>query len=538
MRILVIENNSLQLAAIIHDLKQIYPNAHIHPPPERSINGTDEAQELLKEFLESDTSETVVMLDLDLVAKEGGQIQSGISLAPWIRAHFPTAVIVVFSIWWDRVRQRDDRKSLFDGAIDKTKLDPDKNEERLLLIKQGIQDAILHSKARRGVGTESSFLLLDSLGTRIIQIALGHDVFLSILNRVAPDWTDRTIKALTTGHSGAFIIEISGSENGNPKQIIVKCARDRATIEREIAAPTDHLDDLGPLGRVMAQHEKEVSRLPEDRGFFYRQCVIKGKTLLAVLAADGTLSSKRKHLNSLLKLQVECCKEAKGKATAHETFPLTSVDIGRAQDSLSKLNEFGELLQQIKQWPAGEDDVGLHINQIRRMIENWNSATQNIELLTVGQHGDLNPGNVIFSSPNDFCLIDFSRLGRWPVGYDIARLATQLRVRLIDGVSGRDWIVNNIESWLEFSFGCPSKVDTTYDGPDVYSRLCDHSMNEVIQRNSLEDLSKILLGYQLGTLWDLTKVLSYTDLSPYKRLYALISMTKVLRDDSLQERLL
>lgn len=164
------------------------------------------------------------------------------------------------------------------------------------------------------------------------------------------------------------------------------------------------------------------------------------------------------------------------------------------------------------------------------IIEHWKDLLgRQDDLLSVGQHGDMNPGNVLVPAPDRVVLIDFSRLGTWPVGYDVARLAAILRIRLTDHAGQRDWMQNRLYYWMREGF---CSIDTASDPSAAVcpaATYCDQRFRGFVETREPSEREPMVRGYRLGTLWDLIRVLSYGDLSPFKRLWVLISCWRLGR---------
>jgi hypothetical protein len=164
------------------------------------------------------------------------------------------------------------------------------------------------------------------------------------------------------------------------------------------------------------------------------------------------------------------------------------------------------------------------------LAKTWSdSLLTGVDLKTLVQHGDLNPGNVLVrrSQSVEAVLIDLSRLGPWHVGYDLSRLALMLRLRLLDVTGQKDWMPEGLEKWVGESLVCINKeiIPDSKSCPEgVY---CDQQFRLYLNDLAPDQKDNVAYGYKLGTLWDLIKVISYHDISPYKRIWALIECWKL-----------
>jgi hypothetical protein len=114
------------------------------------------------------------------------------------------------------------------------------------------------------------------------------------------------------------------------------------------------------------------------------------------------------------------------------------------------------------------------------------------------------------------------------VGYDLARLATMLRIRLTDSAKHLDWAENGIGRWAKQAFPNVNEASGESDGQCPSADYCDQQFREFVASCPPEQQAQLICGYQLGMLWDLVKVLSYSDLAPFKRLWALIACCRLV----------
>ena len=53
--------------------------------------------------------------------------------------------------------------------------------------------------------------------------------------------------------------------------------------------------------------------------------------------------------------------------------------------------------------------------------------------------------------------------------------------------------------------------------------VCDVAMHDFIQAKEPAEQESLMVGTRVGALYDLLRILSYSDLSPFKRLWAAIN---------------
>jgi len=377
-------------------------------------------------------------------------------------------------------------------------------------------------------------VMKDSLGLRLAAATFGQGVLDALVGEVADGWGTVEIEALTSGHSGAFLLAISGQRQGDAQRMIVKCARDREVIEDETRRVRSSLGELGPLAEVLAPTDQQLHLLPDNRGYYYRQAEITGESLLSTLQHMTWGLEAERCLAAIMDLEGRCYSRGSGRPFGRlrpiERFLLSPIDAGRAQQSLSFLVDAGGTLEEMGEWPAGHPTAREVSAEVSWIIEHWEDLlSRQGDLLSVAQHGDMNPGNVLVPALGRVVLIDFSRLGIWPVGYDVARLAAILRIRLTDHAGQRDWVQNRLQYWMREDF-CP--IDNANDPSAAVcpaAAYCDQRFRVFVETRDPAERESMVRGYRLGTLWDLIKVLSYGDLSPFKRLWVLINCWRLGR---------
>lgn len=452
-----------------------------------------------------------------LVAKEAIQ-----NRVPILREVRPRAVIIMYSQFADDYRGN----PLFHGFISKLRVSDDRGSHDRVV--EYVRDIVEGAMSGRGLDASGvplpEFCLEDSLGLRLAQAAFGPNFFLSLIRKVAKGWNDVRIRALTSGHSGAYVLQVEGSRSGNQASLVIKCARSADIIRGDVRVfESDRLATLGVLGNHLAPADKSIDELRDIGCYFYQQASVKGQPLLAFLGAAHSETAMLSVMARVVGLELEQCGSMSGFASVEPRlqFELAKIDRERAQASLGFLGKCACTLLERGDWPTSKPEPGPLLEQIRHLLVNWDrTMASQAQLYGVIQHGDLNPGNIMVT-PTGFVLIDFSRLGSWPVGYDLCRLATMLRLRLTDAQGHSDWVVNGLMKWCLEPF---CDLMATRNGPTICecASFCDREFAE-FARKQPEKETELRRGYLIGTLFDLVKVLSYTDLSVYKRLWALVA---------------
>ena len=484
-----------------------------------------EVHEALSSTTSQDT-EVVVFLDLSILSsKTMDSLQAaevGCREAQRIRTTRPNAVLMAFTQYQGIAED----SGVFDGVLGKDKLIRGDRAEVDSYVRKSVCDAInKHAKETCPIA-QTEYELIDSLGVRLTQSAFGFQFFTMLVRDIAATWTNVRIAALTSGHSGAYVLLVVGKEKGLDQGVVVKCARNEDIISEEIRAVEHYLPSLGVLGGHLASIEHQHHKLTKCGCWYYRQSHVVGETLLNRLAREGWVESTQTALKRVTDMECEHYSETGefGEYSASERYVLGPIDLGRARTSLPILAQYGHVMARLGQWPdniGSPDEVATSVDTL---ISNWETIIQSeAPLLGVLQHGDLNPGNILLSKSGNPVLIDLARLGVWPVGYDLCRLATMLRLRLTDSHGREDWIVNRVTEWYKEDF-CQIilEVDCASSKcpPSVY---CDQAFRAYVEEQPEGMRVQLRRGYMLGTLWDLTKVFSYSDISPFKAVWAMIA---------------
>ncbi len=419
----IADNERVHLASLQRLVRAVFPEEGLWPVDAATFKSWKAVADELAVRTQDD-ERLVIILDLGLESEEMPSVRAGVEQAFGIRSFRQNATIIAYTQWPELAEMQAHYSEAFDGLIDKQRLNGfDTFDEQQIYIRQ-----IVSSVTRRKRGFKPTYTLTDSVGMRFAIAAFGEQVFDFLVQEIAPNWEHVRFAALTSGNSGAFLLSVSGTLQGGAQRIIVKCARDAELIRPDIRV-RDFLAELGPLAEALAPTEHELHPLPRNLGHYYRQAEIQGEPLLAQLAGRSWDADAQRCLDGILSIEIRCYDRPSGEPFARirpeKRFPLTPVDRGRASNSLKFLNDVGGAIQGLGQWPSTIESISEITDGVSSMLSQWDSIlTSEEDLLGVGQHGDLNPGNVLVPTPGKIVLIDFARRGRWPVGYDIARLAT------------------------------------------------------------------------------------------------------------------
>lgn len=538
MKIIVIDNNQDKVLLLTDLLKEAFPHADVLPEPgqedQQTFTEWDAANEFLKTIPDDDA---ILCMDLALMQEDYNDSIRGLEAGELIRAKRKGWVLLAYTQFGRRIEPEAAFRETFDGIIEKSDISARDRKGRVSYVQSAIEAAIRkHAHGKSDYILPADVYVKDSLGMRTFRAAFGDAALAELAHNEAHSWSEIVVAALTTGHSGAFMVSLNGNTSQGPKSLVLKVTKDDRIIQDEINAPTRFLEQLGPLSGTFATLDNNKRSLAGNAGVYYRQSLVSGQTLLETLAESGKTTKQRvKVLKAIVKLCIGVCRSIPlpncAVTEAKDAFKLSPIDLGRLETSAQFLRELGSVLKNEGLWPDAQHDPDRVIDEAIDMSKSWSARLSKIgELPTVVQHGDLNPGNVILPGTGSFVLIDLSRLGHWPIGYDLARLSLMLRIRLVDGQSCRDWLPDRIGNWLSESVAGLGADIAQSEALCPESVYCDQQFYSFLESTKGKYKDRLAFGYKVGSIWDLLKIISYQDLSPFKRMWALLECWRLSRE--------
>jgi hypothetical protein len=342
------------------------------------------------------------------------------------------------------------------------------------------------------------------------------------------------ISAPSQGYSGTFVISLTGTKEGRQQGCILKFARDAKSLEDEIKAADKYLSELGEFAGVLCKYKPTTSQLRDLPAYYYEQASVSGKPLLDVLMEHGWDGDAQASLHAIVGLEEKHLKTTGLSGCSKEppsVFKVGELDKQRVYSSIELIESIAQHVAADGTWPDGVPQVPDVCSGVIGLVEKWGEKIERTEsMFHVVQHGDLHPRNVLVPEPGRVVLIDPARLKPWPVGYDLSRLATMLRVRLVDSRNHHDWVNSDIRAWGQEAF-CNIDAATSPDSSLCPSAVyCDQAFRRIVEFWPSEHRETLRRGYRLGTLWDLIKVMSYQDLSPFKKVYAMLACWRLAKE--------
>jgi hypothetical protein len=407
------------------------------------------------------------------------------------------------------------------GLLRKIELDEKKTREgQLRLVK-----AVVRATFGRGSVLEQDGLgqrsIEDSPTLRQVQAGLGETGLEEILDREAAGWESVTVRALSGGYSGAYVLLLSGRCAGVPQEVVIKAARDRMLLDLELKARETHLGRLGELASHFVFSRADVRILDCGAGFYFGSAKAPGIGLLELGDRDR-MSAVRRFL-ALERSQYDVTLESTPRvlAAVGDMLTLSAVDMARIRASARELARVGRGAERRGFWPNEFARPEECSDAVVALAEQWPGLeAMNVKVFTCLQHGDANPRNVFVGRDGTVAFIDPARLREWPLGYDVARFSTQLRLRLLGADSGEDCFADSLASWCAWLL--PGTQPTASTGLCPESEFCDEQFEDFCRPREPEFRQRLLFGYWATACWDLLKVMSYGDASVFKRLWAMV----------------
>lgn len=528
--IIIIDNEPGDLSSLKLHLREVYPDATLLPADDRVFVDWTLVGEYLRAVLDDNSDAAVVLLDIGLTpGKRKLQIAEGVESALGLKQRHPYATFIASTQFATEVRANEYYQRTFDGLLDKQVWESSSDFEHRKEHLQRIVDTALPPAKSDSLALLRSANVQPSLSLRLFASSFGEEMLRVLLYEECRGWTELDVRSLSSGHSGTFLLQFQGRDaSGVRRSIVLKIARE----SRELAAEERSAERFfGALGRMDRYLTRPESRIRQVEGACYlRQPSVAGGDLLSLFFGDADAGFAA--VRSVVTELVDRCREATPEATAialDSKFFLSPLDQSRFVASMGLLTIVSDELVDRKEWPGGLPAIDGIVRTAVDTVERWNQLSMLREKVPhYVQHGDCNPSNILVSGA-DFILVDVARLDRWPCGYDISRLAIQLRVRLPNHARAADHFSGHIGEWLRQTVagvGIAKRSLPSADGVCAAADFCDAAFEAAVTGYGAR-AEWLRRAYAIGTMWDLIKVVSYIDLSVFKRLWALLEMWRL-----------
>ena len=529
MQFFIIDDKENDLTYLRHTITAAFPESKVLPEGGKVFKTWSSASEYLRRHVPS-TEDVVLMMDIAL--GDGDRdvlVPEGIHRCETLRGEFPNATMIACTQYDRSVRDHPSFGTVFHGLFEKQEWDrfPTLKEKARYAL-EVIQQALPKDISAIELLFERT-KIEDSLGVRTFESVFGVGVLKELVFHFVAGCDDVALRALSGGLSGAFLFEILATGPQGRSAIIVKVARDRSLIDNEVSALERHYGSLGPLTPHILRPQSQVVEHFRNGGHYLEQAAIPGEDLLRLATRDFQAAAPE--IRRFLHLLVSCVKDLQDRAGATlgrlgDFFQFKPLDFSRLRASAEFLRTLGPELERQGLWPKGTPPPAVISERIIQSGELWRDGKWKVldqVVPVMVQHGDVHIANVLLTRNGQQVLVDIARIGVWPVGYDISRLAIQMRLRLPDRSGAADYLPTNLHFWL--SQDPSGEHDEGASPACVLADECDVAFAGAISNSEHETAMR--LAYLCGTVWDLMKIASYGDISTFKRIWAMVTLHRL-----------
>jgi hypothetical protein len=534
MRILIFDDQADEIQRLATILGEVFPGASIWPTAERPTiftNWKDVKQEIARR---TGKEETIAFFDLALTHSQAKATRAdaiaGFERFRSVRLTRPDWVVLLYTRYLDEPRWRE---AGVDGLLLKQDLDAKMRLPSRLTLVKGAVDAARAGRGLRPISGAVTFEYVDSPSLRQAGAALGEDGLSEIVEQEAKGWRSIQLTALSGGHSGAFVLLVKGKRARAEERRVIKASRERGQLVEEVEAPETYSGRLGGFSGRLVFRGSEIKELGNGRGYYFSLAVAQGRCLIEI-SDEG---ERRNAVDAVVAFALaECRRSVREHQMSRLRYgvmlPLTNMDVSRVRSSVPFLVKLGNAVSRRGLWPR----IGLSPSEAARhalkVAEGWQHfAFAGASGAACVQHGDMNLRNVFIEEGWHVSFIDPARLRDWPLGYDLARLGIQLRVQWWDGREGRDYFPEEFAKWCVSAGGVARQAGVANVGGGCSEAdACDDAMALLCRELSGEKGREVWRGYNIARMWDLLKVISYSDISPFKRLWAMTAVAMLFRE--------
>lgn len=519
MTICVIENIPALHKAYALALRRSYPEKAVVIVPKH--DKPCQTWKAASDLIDKASADKELVLVLDLMLKDQGDAVVGIEQSEIYRHEYPNAILIALTSLGNEVNRHPRREKIFDAVIDKQTSeakDPEKLRERLY---KDIEKARLR---RTSIPTPGKPLIRveDSLGMRLVEAAISADGLRELVEKETEGWSKIAVGALTSGGSGSHLLRLSGEREHQPARLVLKVATDSEILKDEGDKLERYQAHFNQFGGISSSSTDGIHQV-DGRGFFYfRQVSVPGDTLYELIRKDSKAKAS-KAFDALLKVLIAQYRDAaKGDPTVEQCFRFRPDHPFRIADSCARLLPAAKLLYDGGEWPKHLPIPDTVFSGVRELTKQWAILTKKIKVpFWVMQHGDLHSGNVLVSE-GQLRFIDLARFGKWPIGYDISRLATHARIHLPWQEGDRDWIQHDLKAWTKEEFAVLDRSSAR--GVCEWAVKADEVFRVFLEKRPEREHEELRRLYQFCALSDLMRILSYANLSHFKRIWTAVAI--------------
>lgn len=555
---IIIDNQTYTVPVIKKLLRQLgYEIQGIWPDSSKAFTNWDsvfdEIEALKNQGWDPEKECCILFLDLALNDRNDS-FNEGLARIAGLANTFLDPYVKIIHTLYPTQLSTEFRADYIDGIIDKSDTQNKDSRAAKNALRRTLMTALKHWEKRTDRSAPESpkfqWRLTDSPSARRAEAALTYEGITELVEQLAERWSNVEVSVLTGGYSGSYLLKVEGKEGSAPRSVVCKIARDRNVLEQELEswkkAASSYKQFVGLISPVLEPHPQHLGI--KGDAWFVVQSTVPGLTLEESLNQANrqnrmTLETLAREYSPILQrlfdISAHSIQSTSASLDPSNRFYLTSIDLERFDSSASQLSELAQVCIQKGYF---SDDI-LSVSRIQRfqreIVHNWKAnlvSTPSSSIVFHEQHGDLNPRNLILSTPS-LQLIDFARFGLWPIGYDLIRLQMQLLLRLIHSASMEDVFPEHLPEWIalwhSFLEGDINSIGT--DPPSLNSsaslnQTClwflfklEEYLNKLFDYSDLKDNEVEFRRCAFITrTFEAIKMCSYQDSTWFKRLWFLL----------------
>ena len=390
MIICVIENIGNSHEQLVLNLEELYPppTTTVCPELDRPCRTWKDARKLINKLPKNE--ELIILMDLALEGEDDPSI--GIDCCKTVRLQRKDAIMIAVTSHAKWLERHEIQDHVFDDVIDKGQHDMKRGENLQKLLYKTIEDARC-KRAGTVNSTATAVDIRDTLGMRLAQAALGSEVLQELIGKVTVGWHDCVAQTLTSGFSGSYLLELTGTNGGQPAKLVLKVATKRAILDEEATAPNRNAAHLHRFAGKISPAISGVEQLDGQDVFFCIQAKVPGVTLYQLLKC-GPKAKARSALQEILDLCIEQYKNAADNSSSDKPktevrFTFHPLDLQRIYSSSARLLLAAKTLVNERGWPRGIKSPSVIFGSIKNLANNWERHRESIQIAHWAvQHGD------------------------------------------------------------------------------------------------------------------------------------------------------
>lgn len=385
----------------------------------------------------------------------------------------------------------------------------------------------------------------ETIALKLFESRFGVDAFYELAQYIGDKRQSLevpAIRVLNGGFSGAAVLLLEYKTNNGTRRSVVKLADDEKTLQDE-ADQTRHAIAAGDKFAYSFNGVEGPFQIPIAGGaLYYLEMVFVGGLPLE----DVLLDSDSRNVEQAIKLlkrwsvsAVACGFEDGGFRDSCDVYSISGLQLERCKVSLVELEGVFMAQREVDRNDLEFIDwTPRVIGIVSDLLNGW------VDLLRTRfprgvfcyeQHGDFHARNIIqFSgqAKSELRLIDAARFGVWPAYYDLTRLRLNLAVRLLDPSRTYDeFLFERMDMWEAAWVGGVGSTFVSDLGVfgSRYMQL-NRVVESLLKPHFPLNRDEVRMHVLFNEAFDLIKMISYVDLSIFKRVWLAWRLVSVAKE--------